>query len=169
MIDRDGYRPNVGMILCNTRNQVLWARRCRHDGWQFPQGGIRSNETPEQALFRELQEEVGLRPEHVELIGRTRDWLHYDLPPEFRPVRSDREMFRGQKQIWFLLRVLCEDCVVRLDCVGKPEFDAWRWVDYWTPLDEIVAFKRPVYAQALDELAGLLPGIARASRREAGR
>ena len=80
MIDRQGYRPNVGIILCNDAGKVFWARRSGEDSWQFPQGGIRRNETPEQALYRELAEEVGLGPEHVEVIGRTARWLRYRIP-----------------------------------------------------------------------------------------
>ena len=77
--DRDGYRPNVGIILFNHRNKVFWARRCGHDGWQFPQGGVRADETLEQALYRELKEEVGLDRDHVKVVARTQDWLHAKL------------------------------------------------------------------------------------------
>ena len=155
MIDEHGYRPNVGIILCNRENHVFWARRCGQNGWQFPQGGIKPAESPEQALFRELNEEVGLLPEHVQIIGRTQEWLHYDIPAQFR--RAARSpLFRGQKQIWFLLRFLGEPEHVRLDGCEKPEFDRWCWVEYWSPLEQIVEFKRSVYAQALRELEPLL-------------
>jgi putative (di)nucleoside polyphosphate hydrolase len=155
MIDEQGYRPNVGIILCNQENQVFWARRCGQNGWQFPQGGINPNESPEQALFRELNEEVGLAPEHVQIMGRTQDWLRYDIPANFR--RSPRAShFRGQKQIWFLLRFLGTAQHVRLNACDRPEFDCWRWVEYWSTLEQIVEFKRAVYEQALRELAPLL-------------
>src|SRR3982750_5001402 len=83
MLDKDGYRPNVGIILCNTRNEVFWGKRVHQHSWQFPQGGIKHGETPEQAMFRELHEEVGLIPEHVRIIARTRDWLRYEVPEHF--------------------------------------------------------------------------------------
>ncbi|BAU47732.1 RNA pyrophosphohydrolase [Sulfurifustis variabilis] len=155
MIDEHGYRPNVGIILCNRDCQVFWARRCGRDGWQFPQGGIKSRETAEQALYRELYEEVGLETHHVEVLGRTRDWLHYDIPSEFRR-RNPNSPFRGQKQLWFLLRLVGSDRDVRLDCCDKPEFDSWRWIEYWGPLQQIIAFKRDVYRMALTELEPLL-------------
>lgn len=156
MIDKDGYRPNIGIILANDAAQVLWARRCGQDGWQFPQGGIKFRESPEAALFRELHEEVGLEPNHVEVIGRTRDWLRYEIPRQFvRPSQSG--VFKGQKQIWFLLRFKGDERDVRLDLSASPEFDAWRWIDYWGPLDQIVEFKRQVYRAALTELATYLP------------
>jgi putative (di)nucleoside polyphosphate hydrolase len=159
MIDEQGYRPNVGIILCNRENQVFWARRCGQNGWQFPQGGINPQETPEQALFRELNEEVGLTPEHVHIMGRTKDWLHYDIPTQFcRSPRSSR--FRGQKQIWFLLRFLGREEHVRLNVCDRPEFDSWRWVEYWSTLEQIVEFKRGVYEQALRELEPLLSARA---------
>ena len=101
--DADGYRPNVGIVLFNNASQVLWARRSRHDGWQFPQGGIEHGETLEQAVYRELYEEVGLRPQNVELIGRTRNWLRYDVPGS---LRSRSTTFKGQKQVWFLMKPL---------------------------------------------------------------
>lgn len=156
MIDEHGYRPNVGIILCNDAHLVLWARRSGQAGWQFPQGGVRPNESPEEAMFRELREEVGLTPAHVQVLGRTRDWLRYDIPPAFRR-RSPGSAIRGQKQIWFLLHLLGSEADVCLDASERPEFDAWRWIEYWSALDQIVAFKREVYRQALTELAPMLP------------
>ena len=143
MIDRDGYRPNVGIILCNHKNEVFWGKRVREHSWQFPQGGIKHGETPEAAMYRELMEEVGLRPEHVKILGRTRDWLRYDVP----------NTYRGQKQIWFLLRLVGRDSDVSLRASEHPEFDAWRWGDYWMPIDSVIEFKREVYRMALNELA----------------
>ena len=155
MIDRDGYRPNVGIILTNAEDQVFWARRCRCDGWQFPQGGLQRKESAEEALFRELYEEVGLESGQVEIRGRTRGWLRYDLPRAYQRPSGPRR-FRGQKQVWFLLRFMGSEADVRLDRSASPEFDAWRWVEYWSPIDAIVAFKRKVYESALTELAPLL-------------
>lgn len=152
MIDKEGYRPNIGIVLANTEGKVFWARRCNQDGWQFPQGGIKPNETVQQALFRELHEEVGLLPAHVEIVARTRDWLRYDIPKANLRNGARNLHFRGQKQIWFLLRFVGAETLVRLDASSLPEFDAWRWVDYWSPLENIVAFKRDVYRSALTEL-----------------
>ncbi len=155
VIDSEGYRANVGIILSNQDGMLLWARRIGQSSWQFPQGGIRSCETPEQALFRELKEEVGLGPEDVEIIGRTREWLRYDLPKRY--IRRHRKpVCIGQKQCWFMLRLVTHDSRVRLDLSERPEFDSWRWVDYWRPLEEIVFFKRRVYERALTEFAPLL-------------
>lgn len=152
MIDPDGYRPNVGIILMHPQGQVLWARRVTRDGWQFPQGGMNSDETPIEAMYRELDEEVGLQPHHVELLGTTPGWLRYRLPR--RCVRpGKRPMCIGQKQVWFLLRLTATEDSVRLDGTDTPEFDSWRWVDFWYPLEHVVSFKRRVYAQALKHLA----------------
>ena len=161
MIDRDGYRPNVGIILCNWKNEVFWGKRVREHAWQFPQGGIKRGETPEAAMYRELREEVGLVPQHVRVLGRTRDWLRYEVPEQW--LRHDwRGNYRGQKQIWFLLRLVGRDCDVRLRASVKPEFDAWRWSDYWVPMDVVIEFKREVYRRALSELA---PYLSRRSPR----
>src|SRR6266849_4372115 len=130
MLDRDGYRPNVGIILCNGRNEVFWGKRVKEHSWQFPQGGIKLGETPVQAMYRELREEVGLLPAHVKILGQT--------------------------QIWFLLRLVGRECDVRLRASERPEFDAWRWNDYWVPLDSVIDFKREVYQHALTELARFL-------------
>lgn len=155
VIDSDGYRPNVGIILSNRDGHLLWARRIGQRAWQFPQGGIRTDETPEEALYRELTEEVGLLPGHVEVMGCTRGWLRYRLPR--RLVRRDsRPLCIGQKQVWFMLRLVGSEGCVCLDRTDKPEFDCWRWVNYWHPLHEVVAFKRKVYERALHELAPLV-------------
>jgi putative (di)nucleoside polyphosphate hydrolase len=156
MIDSDGFRPNVGIILTNDQGQVLWARRVNQDAWQFPQGGINPHESPEQALYRELHEEVGLREHDVEILACTRGWLRYRLPQ--RLVRTHSQpVCIGQKQKWFLLRLRSDDEHVRMDLTEKPEFDGWRWVSYWYPLGQVVAFKRDVYRRALKELAYQLP------------
>jgi len=156
MLDRDGFRPNVGIILLNQKNQVFWGKRIRTHSWQFPQGGIDRGETPEQALFRELQEEVGLQAEHVRIVARTRDWLRYEVPDRY--IRKDaRGHYKGQKQIWFLLQLVASDHALNLRASTHPEFDAWRWNEYWVPLESVVEFKRGVYEMALTELSRYLP------------
>ena len=155
MIDRDGYRPNVGIIICNRKNEVFWGKRVKEHSWQFPQGGIKAGETPERAMYRELHEEVGLGVQHVKILGRTRDWLRYEVPEQW--VRREwRGNYKGQKQIWYLLRLVGRDSDVHLRASEKPEFDAWRWNEYWVPLESVIEFKRDVYQLALNELAKYL-------------
>ncbi len=157
MLDREGYRPNVGIVLLNGHNEVFWGKRVGQHSWQFPQGGIQYGESPEQAMFRELHEEVGLLPEHVQIVGRTRDWLRYEVPEAFlrrqNASRPHRTAYRGQKQIWFLLRLTGLDSDIHLRASDHPEFDAWRWHPYWIELTTVIDFKREVYQLALSELA----------------
>ena len=155
IIDDDGYRANVGIMLCNGVGQLFWGKRARMDAWQFPQGGIRPNEEVESAMYRELREEVGLLPEHVEILGVTQGWLHYDLPARF--VRTGMQpLCIGQKQMWYLLRLIADERFVRLDASRKPEFDHWCWTDFWSPASKVVDFKRDVYRRALGELEPFL-------------
>ena len=155
MIDRDGYRPNVGIVLCNRKNEVFWGKRVKEHSWQFPQGGIKHGETPEEAMYRELTEEIGLLRKHVRILGRTRDWLRYEVPEQW--VRREwRGAYRGQKQIWYLLRLVGRDTDVSLRATDHPEFDAWRWSEYWVPMEHVIDFKREVYKLALTELAPFL-------------
>jgi putative (di)nucleoside polyphosphate hydrolase len=153
VIDSDGFRPNVGIMLANDQGQLLWARRVGgHDAWQFPQGGISAGETPEEALYRELHEEVGLASDAVEVLGSTKGWLRYRLPRRF--IREGQKpLCIGQKQKWFLLRLLETDAAVQLHLNDKPEFDHWQWVSYWYPLNQVISFKREVYRKAMKELA----------------
>ena len=154
MIDSQGYRANVAIVLSNSQGQLFWAKRIGMDAWQFPQGGIRKDESAQDAMYRELQEETGLLSEHVKLIGCTQDWLRYRLPKRFIRKHSSPVCI-GQKQIWYLLELLAEDSEVQLDACRKPEFDHWRWVDFWHPVTEVVEFKRKVYETALQELVAL--------------
>ncbi|MCG7657816.1 RNA pyrophosphohydrolase [Wielerella bovis] len=158
MLDREGYRPNVGIILVNDDNRVFWGKRVREHSWQFPQGGIKPGESPETAMYRELFEETGLLPQHIKILGRTRDWLRYDVPNNW--IRREwRGSYRGQKQIWFLLRLVGKDTDVHLRATRHPEFDDWRWHEYWAPIEEVIEFKRLVYERALTELSSYLRGL----------
>lgn len=153
MIDRNGFRANVGIILTNDNADVFWARRIGGDNaWQFPQGGIKQSETPEMAMYRELKEEVGLQPDDVEVLASTKGWLRYRLPKRYIRYHQ-KPLCIGQKQIWFVLKLLSGEDQVNLSFAGEPEFDLWQWVDYWHPLDKIVDFKRDVYKKAMTELA----------------
>ena len=150
MIDSEGYRANVAIVLSNSKGQLFWAKRIGMDAWQFPQGGIRKNEPVKKAMYRELQEETGLLPEHVEVVGCTQDWLRYQLPKRYIR-RNSTPLCIGQKQIWYLLKLLADESEVNLSACRKPEFDHWRWVDFWYPVKEVVHFKRDVYQDALNE------------------
>ena len=151
MIDSEGFRANVGIILTNNQGQVFWARRIGMDAWQFPQGGIKKNESPKMAMYRELKEEIGLEPEHVELINSTDDWLRYRLPKRY--IRQNRgPLCIGQKQIWYLLKLTADETYFDLSYASEPEFDSWKWVDFWRPVEEVIPFKRQVYQQALKQL-----------------
>jgi putative (di)nucleoside polyphosphate hydrolase len=177
MLDRDGYRPNVGIILANPRNEVFWGKRVNQHAWQFPQGGMKHGETPVEAMYRELEEEIGLHRAHVRVLGRTREWLRYEVPEKWSrsdprahadaKAHGDKAHYRGQKQIWFLLRMVGRDCDVCLRASGHPEFDAWRWHDYWVPLETVIDFKREVYRQALLELHRYLQADRHAGPRSA--
>lgn len=157
MIDSDGYRPNVGIVICNKLGKLLWAKRIGQSGWQFPQGGIKANESLEDALFRELDEEVGLAADEVEVLHQTADWLHYRLPKNFIRYNKD-PLCIGQKQKWFLLGLEADESRITLSSSGQPEFDDWRWVSYWYPVNQVVEFKRDVYRRALEELKQPLQG-----------
>lgn len=155
VIDAEGYRPNVGIIVADDHGRLLWAKRVGQRAWQFPQGGINPGEDPQDAAYRELHEELGLERKHVEMLGVTRDWLRYKLPRRFIR-RGQWPQCIGQRQLWFALRLVGDESCVRFDRGDKPEFDGWRWVDYWHPLKDVVSFKRAVYRKALNELAPLL-------------
>lgn len=165
VFDDDGYRPNVGIIITNQDSKVFWARRISGDGWQFPQGGIDEGETVLDAMYRELEEETGFLATDVKLIARTESWLRYDLPDRFlngsrMPESSLKARFKGQKQVWFLLRLMNEGIEPNFELNDSPEFDDWCWINYWKAADRVVDFKRDVYKKALKELAEKIPSLS---------
>lgn len=155
VIDAEGFRENVGIVICNRKGQVFWARRYGQHSWQFPQGGIDEGETAEQAMYRELHEEVGLHEQDVEVLCSSKNWLRYKLPK--RMVRNDSSpVCIGQKQRWFLLRLKCREEDVNLLKTDHPEFDDWRWVSYWYPIRNVVSFKRDVYRKMMKEFSSVV-------------
>lgn len=154
MIDTEGFRANVGIVICNRNGQVFWARRFGQHSWQFPQGGIDEGESAEEAMFRELHEEVGLKSHQVKILRVTKNWIRYRLPK--RLIRQDSNpVCIGQKQKWFLLQLTCADEDVNLLHSGHPEFDDWRWVSYWYPIRNVVSFKRDVYRRVMKEFVSV--------------
>lgn len=154
MIDASGFRENVGIILTNEEGALFLGKRTGQNAWQFPQGGVDSEESLEESMYRELYEEVGLKKDHVEVLGVTKHWLRYRLPT--RLIRETEPACIGQKQRWFLLRLCAEENTIKLDIDKKPEFDGWMWVSYWYPLRAVISFKKHVYRAALTELLPIL-------------
>ncbi len=150
-IDKEGFRANVGIILVNDDGKLMLGGRVGARGWQFPQGGMLRDEDAETAMFRELEEEVGLGGDDVEVLGVTQDWLHYRLPKKY-VRKNSKPLCIGQKQRWFLLRLVTSPDKIRFDLGDEPEFDRVRWVNFWRPVNEVIYFKRRVYARALHEL-----------------
>jgi len=153
MIDAEGFRANVGIIICNTQGQLLWTRRYGQTSWQFPQGGVHPGESAEQTMYRELYEEVGLEKDDVRILGSTQHWYKYRLPQ--RLIRQNSQpLCVGQKQKWFLLQLVSDESKIDFAATDHPEFDGFIWVNYWYPVRNVVNFKRDVYRSALSELMG---------------
>ncbi len=162
MIDSEGFRANIGIIVCNDFGNLLWTRRIGQNSWQFPQGGVDAGESSEQALFRELKEEIGLDRQDVKILGSTKNWLKYRLPNRY--IRKDSfPLCVGQKQKWYMLRLVSNESRIHFDETGHPEFDHFMWVNYWYPLRQVISFKQSVYRQALSEL---LPSVMEQQARQ---
>lgn len=156
------YRPNVGIALFNQKGELFMARRKDLPGeiWQFPQGGIDEGETPEEAVWREMQEEIGTQK--ADIIAAREEWFLYDLPDHLIGKALGGE-FRGQKQKWFLFRFTGMDADIKLDSFEAVEFDAWQWV---SPQDILsgtynLGFKKDVYARLLPSLMDLFHTASR--------
>jgi len=163
VIDHQGYRLNIGIIVINDSNQLLWAKRIGQNAWQFPQGGVQQGERLNQALFRELKEELGLNPSDVEIVTSTEGFLKYRLPAGL--IRYDNHpLCIGQKQKWYLLRLKAPENQIDLCSNGKPEFESWMWVPYWYPLKHVISFKKDVYRRALLAFSEVLFGASSDSR-----
>lgn len=154
LVDEQGYRPNVGIVICNHQKQLLWAKRQGMNAWQFPQGGVHPGEDLDEAMYRELHEEVGLYPEDVRILGKTTEWVKYLFGSQKTTSRG--ETFVGQKQIWYLLQLISPDERIDIAASEHQEFDDWQWVDYWYPIEHIIEFKRDIYQETLKHFAPLL-------------
>jgi len=140
------------MVIGNGRGKLFWAKRVGQRAWQFPQGGIDPGESAEQALYRELYEEVGLEAGDVKIVQQTKKWLRYQIPERMQRKHSNPRCI-GQKQRWFFLRLVGDQKKINFNATGNPEFDAWEWVNYWYPISAVVPFKQKVYRKALVEFA----------------
>ena len=155
MLDENGYRYNVGIIIINDRKKVFWAKRNGKDAWQFPQGGIKKGESIELAMYRELKEETGIGNADVEVLGRTKGWYFYDVPKNLIK-KENRSFYKGQRQVWFLLRFNGLDSNITFPRSRQSEFDAWKWIEFFEAPSMVINFKKHVYCSALLELAPIV-------------
>ena len=153
VIDKNGYRANVGIVLMNQHKELFFAKRRYQSGWQFPQGGIQFGETPEIAMHRELLEEIGLTKNDTELLSESSHWYQYKIPKKnLRKLKKGKPSVIGQKQKWFLLKLIVPDETINLTYNSKfQEFDKWKWVDPTLPAMQVIGFKQQVYKQVLTE------------------
>jgi putative (di)nucleoside polyphosphate hydrolase len=143
------YRPNVGLALFHQQGLVFLGRRVGAEGpfqWQMPQGGVDRGETPKQAAYRELEEEVGVNAQHVDLLEETAEWFYYDFPMDVRAGMKQRGRFLGQRQKWFAFRFKGRDADIRLD-THSPEFSDWRWGALDSAPALVIPFKRVTYEE----------------------
>ena len=153
VIDKNGYRANVGIVLMNQHKELFFAKRRYQSGWQFPQGGIKLGETPENAMYRELLEEIGLTENDTELLSESSHWYEYKIPKKhLRKSKQGKPFVIGQKQKWFLLKLMGSDETISLTYNSKfQEFDSWKWVDPAIPARQVIGFKQKVYDLVLNE------------------
>tara|TARA_B100000586_G_scaffold160632_1_gene117051 strand:+ start:82 stop:543 length:462 start_codon:yes stop_codon:yes gene_type:complete len=148
MIDK--YRKCVGIMILNSKKEILVGRRLDHPSgyWQMPQGGINDNENPEEAVWREMLEEIGTNK--AKLIKISNQWINYDIPSETLKTLPWGDIYIGQTQKWFAFLFLGEDNDINVG-TDNPEFSEWKWTRMDSIVDSIVPFKRDVYAKILEE------------------
>ncbi|MCY3627748.1 MAG: RNA pyrophosphohydrolase [Gammaproteobacteria bacterium] len=148
------YRNGVAIVLLNESCQILVARRPEFEQqWQFPQGGIDGDEDAETAAFREMEEEIGVVPQLVNLVTATSQYYSYQYPKHVQQdIFFNRQQYEGQRLKFFLFQFLGKDTDIDVMKVPYPEFDRWRWVDFWEPITLVVEFKKIMYESALREL-----------------
>lgn len=151
------YRPCVGIMLLNAEGDVFVGQRIDTtvEAWQMPQGGIDDGETPAEAAFRELEEEIGTA--RARIIAESRDWLDYDLP-EHLVGRVWKGKYRGQRQKWYAMRFEGQDSDINL-ATADPEFNAWQWLPAEKLPATIVPFKRALYERILEEFLPVVKSV----------
>ncbi len=156
--DRLDYRPCVGTMMINAAGEAFVGKRIDNqegDWWQMPQGGVDEGEDLDEAMLRELGEETGVAPQHLEIVYRLEDELYYDLPDEL-VGKLWKGKYKGQRQAWYLVRFTGSDNDIDLEAHKHPEFCEWKWVDPDLLPELIVPFKREVYATVV---AGFKPHL----------
>ena len=147
------YRPCVGIILINNSKQIFVGQRLDNHGeaWQMPQGGIDQGETPIEAGFREMAEEIGTNK--AELLREHPEWLSYSIP---EPLANQlwNARYRGQTQKWLAFRYHGDDKDINIQ-TENPEFCQWRWSTVISLPELAVPFKRPVYAKLVEDFKDL--------------
>lgn len=156
----DAYRPCAGVMLVNRDGLVFVGQRIDTPGgaWQMPQGGIDAGESPREAALRELWEETGIAPEHVEIIDELPKWLRYDLPEDLQGKLWGGR-YVGQEQKWLLMKLIAGDDVINI-ATEHPEFSQWKWLAPDAVVEAIVPFKRALYRKILTGFEGALQEIA---------
>ena len=163
MLDREGFGPTSASSCSTRRTRCSGASGYAPTPGSSRKGASITARRPSRRCSASSTRKWGCTPDHVRIVARTRDWLRYEVPTHF--IRRDaRGHYKGQKQIWFLLQLIGRDSDMNLRATDHPEFDAWRWNEYWVPLDVVIEFKRDVYQMALTELARFLPRGAQHNR-----
>ena len=154
MLNKLPMRQGVGIIVLNKDNKVFVGKRKDNpiDKWQMPQGGIDSNETPLNAMKRELEEETSITK--IEVLKEIENWLEYELPPSLLG-KIWKGKYRGQKQKWFIVKFIGDENEINLK-TEHPEFIEWKWIDYSLLPDVIVDFKKKVYMRLKVELKNFI-------------
>ncbi|MBN8608691.1 MAG: RNA pyrophosphohydrolase [Caulobacterales bacterium] len=161
--DPKKFRPNVGLALFHRDGLVFLGKRANTEGpyqWQMPQGGVDRGEKPVEAAYRELEEEVGVRAQHVDLLEETADWLYYEFPIDVRTQMKPRGRYLGQRQKWFAFRFKGRDADIRLD-MHTPEFVDWRWAPLESAPGLVIPFKRPTYEEVAQRFAKFSVGVSK--------
>ena len=148
------YRRCVGMMILNTKNEILVGRRLDHPSgyWQMPQGGIDKDEIPEEAVWREMMEEIGTNK--AKLLNTSSQWLNYDIPQNTLDTLPWGKIYVGQTQKWFVFRFTGQDSDINVG-TENPEFDEWKWAKYESLIDNIVPFKREIYKKVIEEFKNI--------------
>ena len=149
------YRRCVGMMILNNKNKILVGRRIDHPSgyWQMPQGGIDKEEIPEEAVWREMMEEIGTN--EAKLIETSTKWFTYDIPENTLKTLPWGKKYVGQTQRWFVFRFIGHDDSINIE-TKNPEFSEWKWAKMDSIIDNIVPFKKKVYSKILNEFKELL-------------